>query len=169
MPLVDYADTKLWAGTILTTITSHRMPPWYADPSVGHFANDRSLSAADIRTIAAWVAAGTPAGAPEDRPKPVHWVEGWSIGRPDIVFEVPSSFHVPVSGIVPYQYAIIPTHFKQDTWVRLAEVRPGDRSHVHHIVVSVREPDSRWLAGEPIGNPFALNPHAYGEVFRASS
>jgi hypothetical protein len=55
---------------------------------------------------------------------------------------------------------IVPTHFKQDIWVRLAEVRAGDRAHTHHIVVSVRDPDSQWLAGAPVGRPFALNPRA---------
>jgi len=162
MPLLDYNGTKPWARTIFEAITSHQMPPWYADPSVGHFANDRSLSTAEIETIAAWLTAGAPPGAPKDAPKPVQWVEGWSIGQPETVFEVPSAFNVPVSGVVPYQYAIVPTHFKRDTWVRLAEVRPGDRVHTHHIVVSVREPNSNWLAGEPIGVPFTLNPHEFG-------
>jgi hypothetical protein len=138
------------------------MPPWYADPDIGHFANDRSLSTAEIQTISAWVAAGAQPGDPKEAPKPLHWVEGWSIGQPEIVFEVPSVFNVPVSGIVPYQYAIVPTHFTKDTWIRLAEVRPGDRVHTHHIVVSVREPDSNWLAGEPVGVPFTLNPHEFG-------
>ena len=79
-----------------------------------------------------------------------------------VIFEMPKAFDVPVSGVVPYQYVILPTHFKQDTWVRLAEVRAGDRVHTHHIVVSVREPGSGWLAGEPLGAPFALDPHDHG-------
>jgi hypothetical protein len=162
MPLLDFSGTKPWTRTIFEAITSRRMPPWYADPSIGHFANDRSLSSAEIQTISAWVAAGAQPGDPKEAPKPLHWVEGWSIGQPEIVFEVPSVFNVPVSGIVPYQYAIVPTHFTKDTWIRLAEVRPGDRVHTHHIVVSVREPDSNWLAGEPVGVPFTLNPHEFG-------
>ena len=34
--------------------------------------------------------------------------------------------------------------------------------HTHHIVVSVRETGSGWLAGYPTGVPFALDPHDYG-------
>jgi hypothetical protein len=123
---------------------------------VGHFANERSLSGAEIRTISQWVAAGTPAGNPKDAPKPVHWTEGWSIGKPELIFELPADVPVPAAGVLPYRYVIVPTHFKQDTWVRLAEVRPGDRLHTHHIVVSVREPASRWLSGMPVGKPFTL-------------
>ena len=162
MPLLDYEQTKPWAGAIRQMVSSRQMPPWFADASVGHFANDRSLSDEDLRTITAWVDAGAPAGEPRDAPKRVHWIDGWTIGRPEIVFEMPVGFNVPAAGVVPYQYVIIPTHFKEDTWVRLAEVRAGDRAHTHHIVVSVREPGSQWLAGKPVGVPFALNPHDAG-------
>jgi hypothetical protein len=164
MPLLDYAGTKPWARAIAQAVTSRQMPPWYADSSVGHFANDRSLSAAEIQTIVAWVNAGSPAGDSKDAPKPVRWVDGWSIGKPEVVFEMPSSFDVPAAGVLPYEYVIVPTRFQYDTWVRLAEVRAGDRAHTHHIVVSVREPGSNWLAGEPIGIPFALSPREIGGI-----
>lgn len=159
MPLLDFAQTKPSASVIAKAVQSRQMPPWFADPSIGRFSNDRSLSDAEIQTITAWANGGAPAGDPNDAPKPVHWMDGWTIGQPEIVFEAPKDFVVPASGVIPYQYVIVPTHFKQDTWVRLAEVRPGDQVHTHHIVVSVREPDSKWLAGAPIGRPFALNPH----------
>jgi hypothetical protein len=162
MPLLDYAGTKPWADAINKAVTSRQMPPWYADPAIGHFSNDRSLSATEISTISAWVEAHAPPGNPKDAPKPRHWVEGWTIGKPELVFETPCAFRVPVSGTVPYQYVIVPTHFRHDTWVRLAEVRAGDRAHTHHIVVSVREPDSPWLADQPMGVPFALNSHDHG-------
>ncbi len=162
MPLLDYAGTKPWAAAMAKAVSSRQMPPWFADPAVGHFANNRSLSPEDIQTIMAWAEAGAPAGDPKDAPQPVQWVDGWSIGKPQIVFEMPSGFDVPASGVLPYHYVIIPTHFKHDTWIRLAEVRAGDRAHTHHIVVSLREPDSKWLAGEPIGVPFTLDPHSYG-------
>lgn len=162
MPLLDYAGTKPWASAMRRMVASRQMPPWFADPSLGRFANDRSLSPKDIQTIAAWADAGAPPGDPKAAPQPVHWMEGWTIGHPEIVFEMPTAFNVPGSGVVPYQYVIVPTHFKEDTWVRIAEVRAGDRAHTHHIVVSVREPGSNWLAGEPFGVPFALDPHSSG-------
>ena len=158
MPLLDYTGTKKWASAIRQKVESRQMPPWFADPSIGHFANDRSLSDAEIRTITDWVDAGAPAGNPTQAPKPKHWVAGWTIGTPEIVLEMPSAFNVPASGVIPYQYVIVPTGFKQDTWVHLAEVRAGDRTHTHHIVVSVREPGSGWLADKPVGVPFALGP-----------
>ena len=53
------------------------MPPWYADPTIGHFANDRSLTAKEIQTIVAWANAGAPEGDPKDMPPPKDWAEGW--------------------------------------------------------------------------------------------
>ena len=156
MPLVDFDGTRKWASAIRLAVSSRRMPPWFADPHVGSFRNDRRLSDANIRTITEWIDAGAPAGNPADAPRPVDWVAGWSIGRPERVFEMPVDFDVPGSGVIPYQYAIVPTHFDHDTWVRLAEVRPGDRAHVHHAIVSVREPGSPWLRSKPAGIPFTL-------------
>ena len=152
MLLLDFSGTKPWARTIFEAITSRQMPPWYADPSIGHFANDRSLSSAEIQTISAWVAAGAQPGDPKEAPKPLHWVEGWSIGQPEIVFEVPSVFNVPVSGIVPYQYAIVPTHFTKDTWIRLAEVRPGI---AFTLTTSLLASANRIRTGSP-ANPWAF-------------
>lgn len=160
MPLLEFAETKPFAAAMAQTVKSRQMPPWFADRSIGQFSNDRSLSDAEIQTIAAWVDAGALAGDPKDAPKPLQWIDGWTIGQPEVVFEMPKAFKVPAAGVIPYQYVIVPTHFQHDTWVRLAEVRAGDRVHTHHIVVSVREPDSRWLADAPIGVPFSLNPRA---------
>jgi hypothetical protein len=156
MPLVDYDGARKWASAIRQAVSSRKMPPWFADPHVGSFRNDRRLSDTDIRTITNWVDAGAPAGNASDAPKPVDWVEGWAIGKPESIFQMPVNFDVPESGVIPYQYVIVPSHFDHDTWVRLAEVRPGDRAHVHHIIVSVREPGSPWLRNEPAGIPFTL-------------
>ena len=156
MPLLEYKQIRPWASAIRQAVLLRQMPPWFADPRYGHFSNDRSLSSDEIRTLARWAETGAVEGEPRDAPKPVHWVDGWSIGAPDIVFEMPSTVDVPRTGILPYRYVIVPTHFAGDTWVRMAEVRAGDRAHTHHIVVSIREPDSSWLREEPAGIPFTL-------------
>ena len=65
------------------------MPPWHADPRYGHFANDRSLSAKERATLLAWVDQGTPLGDPKDMPPARKFPEGWTIGKPDMVFEIP--------------------------------------------------------------------------------
>src|SRR5439155_16814537 len=49
--LVTYKETKPWALPILGSIRNGKMPPWFADPCCGHFANDPSLSRKQIETI----------------------------------------------------------------------------------------------------------------------
>ena len=55
---------------IKTAVTSKKMPPWFADPEFGHFANERRLSASEIATLTAWADAGAPAGNPRTRRPP---------------------------------------------------------------------------------------------------
>ena len=70
MPLVTYSETRPWAKAIRNAVLSRKMPPWFADPMYGHFANDRSLSKAEIDTLVQWADAGAPAGDPKDAPPP---------------------------------------------------------------------------------------------------
>src|SRR5215813_11113554 len=42
--MLTYEETRPWAGAIKLAVSQKIMPPWYADPKVGHFANDRALS-----------------------------------------------------------------------------------------------------------------------------
>ncbi len=51
MPLLTYESTRPWAKAIKQAVITRKMPPWFADPSIGHFANDRTLSDAAIQTI----------------------------------------------------------------------------------------------------------------------
>jgi hypothetical protein len=156
MPFRSYAETRPWAKAIREQVIARKMPPWFADPNYGHFANDRSLTHAQIETLAAWVNAGAPAGDPKDAPAPRDWPDGWNIGKPDVVFEMPQAFPVPARGAVDYQYLILPTHFTEDRWVQKVEVRTESRSAVHHAVVYLREPGSKWLEGKTRGAMFSL-------------
>jgi hypothetical protein len=149
MPFLTYAETRPWAKAIREQTIARKMPPWFADPNYGHFANDRSLSKAEIDTLTTWANTGAPAGNPKDAPPPRQWPEGWNIGTPDAVFEMPAPFAIPARGAIDYQYLILPTHFTEDKWIQKVEVRPSNRSTVHHAVVYIREPGSKWLEGQP--------------------
>jgi hypothetical protein len=149
MSLLTYADARPWAKSIREAVLTHKMPPWLADPKYGHFANDRSLSQLEINTLVNWVDGGTPEGDSTDAPTPRAWPQGWAIGTPDAVFEMPKPFPIPDKGTVDYQYIILPTHFSQDKWIQKVEVQPTEHRVVHHAVVYIREPGSKWLEGQP--------------------
>ncbi|HET9804360.1 MAG TPA: cytochrome c [Candidatus Acidoferrum sp.] len=150
-PLMTYEQARPWAMAMKIAVQARKMPPWFADPQYGKFSNANGLDADEIELLAKWADAGAPKGDPKDMPPPMDWVEGWGIGKPDKIYELPQPFDVPASGVVDYQHVIVPTGFKEDTWVQAAEVRPTDRMVVHHIIAFVREPDSKWFRGQKQG------------------
>ena len=155
MPLETYAQVRPFAAAIAKVTENRTMPPWFADPCCGRFSNDPSLSADQIATLVAWAEAHAPAGDPNEAPPAEHWTEGWNIDKPDLVLEMPEAAAIPAQGEIPYQYIIIPTHFKEDRWVRMSEIRPTNRMVVHHAVAYIRDPASSWLRGAPVGRPFS--------------
>ena len=156
-PLVTYEQARAKAPKIAADVRDKKMPPWFADPCCGHFSNDPSLAPEEIATIENWVAAGAPAGDPRDAPPPPHWVEGWNIPQPDDVVEMPTPVRLPAHGDIEYTYEIVPTGFTGGKWVQMSEVRPSSRESIHHAVVYVRPPGSKWLAHAPVGVPFTAS------------
>jgi mono/diheme cytochrome c family protein len=157
MPLVTYAQVRPFAHKIVARTAARDMPPWFADPAIGHWANDPSLSPAELRTLAAWAAAAAPAGDPRQSPPAPHWATGWNISPPDSVFTLPQPVAIPAQGTIEYTYEIVPTGFTTGRWVQMAELRPSSPAHVHHAVVYVRPPGSTWLRGAPVGKPFTAS------------
>jgi hypothetical protein len=154
MSFLTYESTRPWAKAMKQAVSTRKMPPWFADPHIGKFANDRTLSSDAIRTITAWADSGAPAGNPADAPPPLSFVQGWTIGQPDVVYQLPTPYAVPASGTIEYTYFVVPSGFTEDKWVRMAEARPGNRAVVHHMIVYVREKGSTWLTGIQPGKPF---------------
>jgi hypothetical protein len=114
------------------------MPPWHADAPAGTFHNERSLTDRERETLAAWAAGGAPNGDPGNLPPQPRFTEGWSLGTPDVVFEMAEDYRIPASGTIQYEWFYIPTHFSEPKWVKSIEVRPGNRAAVHHVLVNYR-------------------------------
>ncbi len=161
MPLMTYEQARPWVRAIRERVVRRNMPPWFVDRSgdahYPRFSNDPSLTPAQIRQIAEWADAGAPAGDPSDAPASKQWTEGWNIDPPDVVIQMPKPVKLPASGDIDYTYVIVPTGFNSDRWVRMSEIRPTDRAAVHHAVVYIRESESRWLRGAPVGTPFTAS------------
>jgi hypothetical protein len=135
MTFLGYKEVRPWAKAIRSALLTGKMPPWQADHRYGKFTNDLSLAPGEKETIIAWIDSGAREGNPADAPKPRVWVEGWRIPKPDVVFEMPEEFSIPANGVINYQYIPVQTHFTEDKWVEMVEVRPTDRSVVHHAIV----------------------------------
>lgn len=135
MSLLDYKSARPWAKAIKEAVIARKMPPWFADPSIGHFANDPRLSDGDIATLRVWADNGAPEGNPNDLPKAPEFAEGWQLGKPDIIFDIGETFVVK-AGQDSYESFVVPTNLKEGIWIRAAELRPGNRKVVHHAHVN---------------------------------
>jgi mono/diheme cytochrome c family protein len=138
--MTDYTVIKGFAPMIREVIRTRRMPPWHADPHVGVYQGDRSLTVEQAQRIVQWIEAGAPRGkgpdALADHRKT--WPE-WGYGQPDLVLDVPA-FDVPATGTIDYQRYTIKNPTGRDLWLRASDVLPGDRSVVHHVLVGVDDP-----------------------------
>ncbi|HSE37350.1 MAG TPA: thiol-disulfide isomerase [Blastocatellia bacterium] len=170
MSLLSYQEVRPWAKSIRQRVVERSMPPWSADPHYGQFSNNPSLSQKEIDTIMSWVDAGAPKGDDKDMPAAPKFVEGWTIGKPDVVLAMQEEYPVPADGTVPYLYFTMPTNFKEDKWIQAMEIRPGNRSVVHHVIAFVQEagasPGRGGRGGEGgRGQLGGITPNKSGVVF----
>ena len=167
--LLTYEQARPWAKAMKEAVRLKKMPPWFADPHYGKFSNDRSITPKDADVLAAWADAGAPEGDPKDLPPALHFVDGWSIPKPDVVYELPRAYPIPATGTIEYQKVIVPSGFTEDKWVQFAEARPDDRAHVHHMILFIREPESHWLRGVAKPGEFFVAPKVKDETVDTSA
>lgn len=144
MSFLTYKDARPWAKAIKAAVVSRKMPPWFADPKYGHFANDRTLSDSTISTLVAWADNGALEGDARDTPPPVTFVDGWSF-KPDMIIEMPKDIPLPATGTINYKSILVKVNFPEDLWVVAADLRPGNAAAVHHMRAIVRPPGSTWM------------------------
>lgn len=173
----SYDDVVGWADSMLEVIDNGRMPPWHADPTVGHFANARHMPAADRDVLHAWVAAGMPRGDESELPPLATYADGWQLGRtPDAVLPMRDRpFRVPAEGTVEYHYFVVNPGWTEDRWVTAAQIIPGNRAVVHHAIAFIRPPDGSrfrgvgWLAAYVPGQRLAALPAGHARKVPAGS
>ncbi|HEY7442117.1 MAG TPA: hypothetical protein VH701_06845 [Vicinamibacterales bacterium] len=131
-PLLSYRDARPWARAIAAATVARVMPPWKAAPSDYEFRNARQLSADEISTIQRWVADGTLEGDPARLPPPPSFSDGWQLGVPALVVQMPEEFEVPAQGPDIYRSFVVPLNLDRDSWIRAIDFRPSARTVVHH-------------------------------------
>jgi mono/diheme cytochrome c family protein len=167
--LEEYQDVFRYRGLIRNAVETRRMPPWFADPAHGKWANDASLSAEERRDILSWIDAGAPAGDSRSSPPPVQWPQGWNIGEPDLVVQVPHPVVVPAGEKLPYQYQEVAVTLTEDRWVQAMQIRPTAPAVVHHVLVFIDPPAA---PGERVRRQSALEgfyaaygPGGFGTIY----
>jgi hypothetical protein len=133
-PLLSYQDAAKRAALIAAVTEKRFMPPWKAEPGYGKFAHERRLTDEQIRTLGEWAKAGAPEGTGSTPVAPT-FTDGWQLGAPDRVFEMPVEYEVPADGPDRFECFVIPSELAQDVHVGAVEFRPGNPKVVHHALV----------------------------------
>lgn len=134
--MTSHSIVQGWSPMIRETVLTRRMPPWHADPEVGSFQHDMSLSEQEMKDLVHWIDAGAPRGEgadPLDEVTPVS--TEWAMGEPDLVVELPS-FDVPATGVLDYQNFEVRNPLNEGAWVKAVQIIPGDRQVVHHAIAT---------------------------------
>ncbi|MFY9554884.1 MAG: cytochrome c [Blastocatellia bacterium] len=142
MPLMTYKEARPWARSIKEKVLTREMPPWSPDPKYGEFTNDHRLTQKEIDTVVAWVDQGAREGDAKDLVSPEFTsISGWRLGKPDAIFDIGQEFKVTAGMPDTIQNFMVPTNFKEDRWVSAAEILPGNRKVVHHVIAFIQTPE----------------------------
>ena len=178
--LESFEQVRAWSQAIHKEVHNGRMPPWGLDPNVGEWSNDPTFSKEELATLDTWMTSGMPKGDPKDMPAPLEFHDDWSIGEPDMIFEMPNEIVIPAEGVMDYQYHITEMNIEEDMYVQALEVLPGNRKVVHHIIVFLQPPASAAKAMSDgvtntmldvyaPGSPAGINPPGVARLIPAGS
>ena len=156
----SYNLVRGFAPMMREVLRTKRMPPWHADPHIGQWEDDRSLSIEETQTLVHWIEAGAPRGKGADPLKAVVAAANeWPLGPPDLILTT-EPFKVPASGEVDYQFPVIENPLDKGVWVSAATVIPGDRNVVHHVLVGAadgpRDPNQQGRGGESVFDNYII-------------
>ena len=170
--LRDYEATRARAPLIEMMVSTGQMPPWFANPEYGEWANERGLTDHEKAVLYEWVEAGAPEGDPSNAPPRREFPGGWQLGRtPDTVIPIPEVQHVPAEGVVDYRYVYVKTDYPEDRWIQKAELRPTGMEVAHHAIVFQEAPDDEnrgsWIVGWAPGVPPSEFPESTGKLLPA--
>jgi tetratricopeptide (TPR) repeat protein len=148
--LLTYADAKSHARQIAAVTKTRFMPPWLPDDGDLKFADDLRLSEDEIARIQTWVEQGALEGNPKDLPAKPTFVEGWQLGKPDVIVKAAKAYALPAGGSDNYWNFVFRAPVDRTRWLKAMEIRPGDKRLVHHANVLVdRQQNGRRQEAEP--------------------
>ena len=134
-PLLSYTDARKRAEQIADVVASRFMPPWKPEPGYGEFVGARRLTDAQIQLLRRWDDGGALEGDPADLPPTPAWQEGWQLGEPDLVVEMPQAYTLAAGEGDVFRNFVIPVPLNERHFVKALELRPGNPQVVHHAVI----------------------------------
>src|SRR5687768_9594115 len=117
-PLICYEDVRARGALIASVTASRYMPPWHAGHGFREFRDERRLTDGEIADVAAWVKGRMPRGDATSMPAVPRFPDGWHLGEPDLILEMPTAYELPARGPDMFRNFVIPAGLTEDKWVR---------------------------------------------------
>jgi thiol-disulfide isomerase/thioredoxin len=138
--MASHLDVQGWSMMMRETILTKRMPPGQIDPEVGQFVDVHHITPQEQTTLIHWIDTGAQTTGDED---PLAMLgpqaDVWELGEPDMVVDWPE-VEVPATGVIDYFTNTVDMDaLQEDRWVRAFEVKAGDKSVLHHCMISAQE------------------------------
>ncbi len=134
----SYATLAPYAGLIEQQVSTGEMPPWPPDPACNDYLGDRSLTPAQIATIAAWADGGALEGDPAKEGAPLD-ASSLALSRTDLTLTIPE--YTPVEEPDEYRCVVLDWPETATTYVSGFAGRPGEPRVVHHLIAYLAPPD----------------------------
>src|SRR5437867_5392824 len=132
--LLTYQQVKAKAKDVVKVTANRYMPPWLPEHGGPALADERRLTEDEIGVIRQWSEEGAVEGLAADLPPLPRWTEGWQLGTPDLVAEMPGAYTLPTEGRDVYRNFVIPLSVPTRRFVRAMEFKPNSKVF-HHIFV----------------------------------
>lgn len=131
--LTSYELVKKKAAQIKFVTQTRYMPPWPADASYTHFANERVLSKTELALLKKWVEQGSIEGKNYSKPALPVFYEGSFFGKPDLVVKALKPLPIKGNGTDAFVIIKYPYQLPKDTLVDFIEFVPHQKKLVHHV------------------------------------
>jgi mono/diheme cytochrome c family protein len=144
--LRTYSQARTHRAAMADAVRRRVMPPWHADPGYRAYVGNPSLTSAQITSITRWAAQGAPKGNPAAPGRPIPPIGG-GLTRPDVRLALPTYTPKPSAGRDDYHCFVLRWP-DRPLYVTGADVVPGQRREVHHIIVYLAGPaDAQTVDG----------------------
>ena len=139
--MTSHSRVSNYSAMMEEVLLTRRMPPWDPHPKYGNFIGEQNLTREEEHTLLSWIKAGSPKSEGHDPlTDPLPETPDWRLGKPDAVIKLPEVQQVKATGIEPYRYIEVKNPFNEDVWLNGMDVKPGNLTVVHHVILYVNWP-----------------------------
>ncbi|HWN70188.1 MAG TPA: hypothetical protein VNM90_21260, partial [Haliangium sp.] len=138
-PLTTYEEVQPMVSSMAAAITSGEMPPWQPTDGCSDYHGDFSLRNEEREALLTWLDSGAPAGDPADYVAPDLPSDPFV---PDITLRMAESYTPSEDVHDDYRCFVLEWTETSAKFVTGAQVQPGQRGMVHHVIVYEVGPDA---------------------------